>query len=70
MASGSRLEETAEYYKSMGLEVHLEPARAEDFSCPECHSKQPPVTIQGCYVLYTRPRRGGVAGNRQDEDLW
>ena len=69
-ASGSRLQETTELYQSMGSEVHLEPARAEDFSCPECHPQQPPATIEGFFVVYTRPRRGAVDADTKDKDLW
>ena len=69
-ASGARLEESAEFYKSMGLEVLLEPARAEDFACPECHPQPPSATIAGYYVIYTRPGRGEAGGPTQDGDLW
>ncbi len=55
-ASGSRLREATELYKSMGLEVHLKPMQAEDFGCSECHLSEPPDAIDNCYVIYTRPR--------------
>ncbi|OGQ82163.1 MAG: hypothetical protein A3F90_09980 [Deltaproteobacteria bacterium RIFCSPLOWO2_12_FULL_60_19] len=69
-ASGSRLEETAEFYKATGFEVHLEPARAEDFACPECHPQSPASTIEGYYVIYTRPQRGAGGGPTPDDELW
>ena len=69
-ASGSRLQETAEFYKSMALEVHLEPARAEDLACSECHPQQPSTTIEGWYVIYTRPGEGAGEGSKQDEEMW
>jgi len=70
LASGSRLEEATEFYQSMGLEVHLEPARAEDLACSECHPQQPSTTIEGWYVIYTRPKQGTVDADTQDEELW
>ena len=70
LASGSRLKEATESYESMGLEVHLEPARDEDLACSECHIDQPPTTIEGWYVIFTRPRPGAVDAGRKDEDLW
>ena len=69
LASGSRLKEATELYQSMGLEVHLEPARAEDLACSECHPQQPSMTIEGWYVIYTRPKGAGE-GSKQDEELW
>ncbi|MBI4488506.1 MAG: hypothetical protein HY694_05435 [Deltaproteobacteria bacterium] len=70
LASGSRLQETAELYKSTGLEVHFEPARAEDLACSECQSQQPPSTIEGWYVIYTRPRQEAEDACAQEEELW
>ncbi|MFQ5851171.1 MAG: hypothetical protein ACE5JU_11370 [Candidatus Binatia bacterium] len=70
-ASGSRLQEAAELYRSIGLEVHFEPLREEDLDCSEC--------LQGafgdCAVIYTRPGkkakgRGTPDAHREDEDLW
>jgi hypothetical protein len=69
-ASGSRLQEATELYKSMGLEVHLEPARAQDLACSECHLPQPPATLEGWYVIYTRPRQGAEGASPQEEELW
>ena len=68
LASGSRLKEATELYESMGLEVHLEPVRAEDLACSECHPQQPSATVEGWYVIYTHPRAG--KGSKQDEELW
>jgi hypothetical protein len=70
LAGGSRLKEATESYESMGLEVHLEPARAEDLACSECHPQQPSTTIEGWYVIYTRPKEGAGKGSKQDEELW
>ncbi|MBI2360779.1 MAG: hypothetical protein HYV04_18060 [Deltaproteobacteria bacterium] len=70
-ASGSRLQETTQLYESMGLDVHLEPARAEDLACSGCQPQQPGATIEGWYLIYTRPRQGaGNAHAKQDDDLW
>ena len=70
LASGSRLKEATELYESMGLEVHLELARAEDLACSECHPQQPSTTVEGWYVIYTRPGEGAGEGSKQDEELW
>ncbi|OGQ23584.1 MAG: hypothetical protein A3C54_07500 [Deltaproteobacteria bacterium RIFCSPHIGHO2_02_FULL_60_17] len=70
LASGPRLQEAAELYKSMGLEVHLEPARAEDLACSECHVEQSSATIEGWYVIYTRPREKAEDGPSEEEELW
>jgi hypothetical protein len=73
-ASGSRIQEAAELYESMGLEVHLEPLREEDLGCSEC--LQGPFGAFGdCAVIYTRPK-GKTEDNksqdtkRQNDDLW
>ncbi len=74
-ASGSRLQEATELYKSMGLEVHLKPIQAEDLGCSECHLPEPPEAIENCYVIYTRPRAkmeegGSPDTHGEDEELW
>lgn len=69
LAGGPRLQEAAQLYESMGLEVHLEPARAEDLACPECRPPQPSATVEGWYVIYTRPSRR-TAGGGADDELW
>lgn len=74
-ASGSRLQETVELYESMGLEVHLEPVRAEDLGCSECHLPGSLETIENCYVIYTRPgenteEKRSPNTYRQEEELW
>ena len=70
LASGSRLEEAISSYKSIGLEVHLELAQAKDLACSECQPPQPSATVEGRYVIYTRPRPEAERAGRQDEDLW
>jgi len=70
LASGPRLEEATELYESMGFEVHLEPARTEDLACLECQPPQPSATVEGWYVIYTRPRAGAGGGGTEDEELW
>jgi len=70
LASGSRLQEASESYASIGLEVHLEPAQAKDLACSECQPPQPSATVEGWYVIYTRPRPEAKGACRQDEDLW
>lgn len=74
-ASGSRLQEATELYKSMGLEVHLKPMQAEDFGCSQCHLPEPPDAIDNCYVIYTRPRaktdeKGSPDTRGEEEELW
>ena len=70
LASGSRLEEAISSYKSIGLEVHLELAQAKDLACSECQPPQPSATVEGWYVIYTRPRSEAEQAGGQDEDLW
>jgi len=70
LASGSRLEEAISFYKSIGLEVHLELAQAKDLACSECQPPQPSATVEGWYVIYTRPRPEAKGAGGQDEDLW
>ena len=74
-ASGSRLQEATDLYKSMGLEVHLKPMQVEDFGCSNCHLPDPPEAIDNCYVIYTRPRektdeQGSPATCGEEEELW
>ena len=74
-ASGSRLQEATELYKSMGLEVHLKPMQVEDFGCSNCHLPDPPDAIDNCYVIYTRPRaktdeKGSPDTPGGEEELW
>ena len=73
-ASGSRLQEAAELYESMGLEVHFEPVREEDLGCSECLSG-PSGLLSDCSVIYTRPiekKKGKQTPDthKQDDDLW
>ena len=70
LASGPRLKEASADYASIGLEVHLEPAQAKDLACSECQPPQPSTTVEGWYVIYTRPRPVAKDACRQDEDLW
>jgi hypothetical protein len=70
LASGSRLQEASASYASIGLEVHLEPAQAKDLACSECQPPQPSATVEGWYVIYSRPRPEAECAGRQDEDLW
>ncbi len=70
LAGGSRLQEACASYASIGLEVHLEPAQAKDLACSECQPPQPSATVEGWYVIYTRPRRGEGGGPTQDDELW
>ena len=64
-ATGSRLLEAIELYESMGLEVHLEHATAEDLDCPGCPVEEPGELISACYVIYTRP-----GGSKPEDELW
>lgn len=70
LASGSRLEEASASYASIGLDVHLEPAQAKDLACSECQPPQPSATVEGWYLIYTRPKPAAECAGRQDEDLW
>ena len=70
LASGPRLQEASASYASIGLEVHLEPAQAKDLACSECQPPQPSATVEGWYVIYTRPRRGEAGGPPRDDELW
>ena len=73
-ASGSRIQEAAELYESMELEVHVEPMRAEDLGCSQC--LQGPFEAFGdCAVIYTRPKEkiGGKSSQGirwQKDELW
>ena len=69
LASGTRLREATESYASLGFEVRLEPAQAKDLACSECQPPEPSATIEGWYVIYTRPRPKGESIHREDE-LW
>jgi hypothetical protein len=69
LASGARLQEAKESYLSLGFDVHLEPAQQEDLACSECQRPQPSSTIEGWYVIYTRPRPSSEATLEEDE-LW
>lgn len=73
-AGGSRVQEAAELYASMGLKVHLEPVQVEDLGCAECF-QGPFGSLGDCYVIYTRPSKHGedkkLPGSRKPEDeLW
>ncbi|MBI2368137.1 MAG: hypothetical protein HYV01_24450 [Deltaproteobacteria bacterium] len=70
LASGSRLQEASESYASIGLEVHLEPAQAKDLACSECQPPQPSATVEGWYVIYTRPKVGAKSAPNDMDDLW
>lgn len=70
LASDPRLHEATGLYESVGLEVHLEPARAEDLACSECQPPQPSATVEGWYVIYTRPREKAKDGPGEEEELW
>ncbi len=70
LASGPRLREATELYESMGLEVHLEPARTADLACPECQPPQASATVEGWCVIYTRPGTGAGGGGAGNEELW
>jgi len=70
LASGSRLQEASASYASIGLEVHLEPAQAKDLDCSECQPPQPPATVEGWYVIYTRPKNVAERAPDEMDDLW
>jgi hypothetical protein len=70
LASGPRIEEATELYESMGLDVHLEPATAEDLACSECRPQRPLATIEGWYVIYTRPSEEKSNVRARKEELW
>jgi hypothetical protein len=70
LASGSRLEEANASYASIGLEVHLEPAQAKDLACSECQPPQPSATVEGWYVIYTRPKDGAESAPNETDELW
>ena len=63
-------EEAISLYKSIGLEVHLEPAQAKDLACSECQSPQPSATVEGWYVIYTRPKVGAESAPDETDELW
>lgn len=54
-ASGARLREMVEAYKSMGYEVHLEPINPDevDETCRACIAAEP----ETIYAIYTRPKK-------------
>jgi hypothetical protein len=73
-ATGSRIQEAAELYESMGLEVLREPLRIEDLDCSQCF-EGPSGSVGDCVVIYTRPlvdrkEEGQPGGRKRDEDLW
>lgn len=57
LASGARLQEAKESYASLGFDVHLEVAQAEDLACSECQPPHPSATVEGWYVIYTRRKQ-------------
>lgn len=69
-ASGSRLKDAIDSYEAIGLEVHLELAQQTDLACSECQPPQPSDTVEGWYVIYTRPRSKSKNASRKDDDLW
>ena len=72
-ATGSRIQEAAELYESMGLEVLLEPLRIEDLGCSQCF-QAPSGSVGDCFVIYTRPQadreNSPPGGRKSEEDLW
>lgn len=73
-ATGSRIQEAAELYESMGSEVLLEPLRIEDLGCSQCF-QAPSGSVAGCFVIYTRPladrkEQSPPGGRKREEDLW
>ena len=70
LASGSRLQEASASYASIGLEVHLEPAQAKDLACSECQPPQPSATVEGWYVIYTRPKKDAESAPNEMDELW
>jgi len=70
LASGSRLKDAMESYEAVGLEVHLELAQQADLACSECQRPQPSDTVEGWYVIYTRPRSKSKNASKKDDDLW
>lgn len=70
LASGPRLHEATELYESIGLEVHQEPAGADDLACSECRIEQPSAAIEGWHVIYTRPREKAKDASSDEEELW
>lgn len=70
LASGPRLQEASASYASIGLEVHLEPAQAKDLACSECQPPQPSATVEGWYVIYTRPKGDAESAPNETDELW
>lgn len=70
LASGSRLKDAKESYEAVGLEVHLELAQQADLACSGCQAPQPSDTVEGWYVIYTRPRSKSKTASKQDDYLW
>jgi hypothetical protein len=73
-ASGSRIQEAADLYESMGLEVRFEPVREEDLGCSEWLAG-PSGPLSDCSVIYTRPgkktkEKGTPNTHRKDDELW
>ncbi len=56
LADEPRLSEAVDLYRSLGLEVHLEPlSPAEEGECRSCLE----ANLERFKVIYTRPTRGG-----------
>lgn len=56
LADEPRLSEAVDLYRSLGLEVHLEPlSPAEGGECRSCLE----ADLERFRVIYTRPTRGG-----------
>jgi hypothetical protein len=70
LASGVRLQEARESYVSVGFDVHLEPAETKDLACSGCQPPQPSATVEGWYVIYTRPRQTGERIPSEEDELW
>jgi len=70
LASGSRLQEASASYAPIGLAVHLEPAQAKNLACSECQPPQPSATVEGWYVIYTRPKNDAEREPNEMDELW
>jgi hypothetical protein len=71
LADGARLKEAVEFYQSMDFDVHLQPARAEDLGCSQCHVDPSSKIVEGSYVIYVRPSQAaGAKQRRPKEELW
>ncbi len=69
LAGGARLREAKESYLSLGFDVHLEPVQQEDLACSGCQPPQPSASVEGWYVIYTRPRQKRDNIPNQEDEL-